>query len=893
MPTLDALDAAMLTADRSLISLPRIGNGQVAVSGGQPVRLVGSDAAVYQLRQANGRTLAVRVPLTDTLNPTIADAWQRIGIDRSLATLRDGDHPLLIPDSVFLPDALIVPGHDSRLKRYPVMVMSWVGAPSLLTVVLRAASASDGAYIGQLARAWPAMIERMTAAGFAHGDLSGDNVLVRPGINLALIDYDTAAWTERRSGPLTRSTSAYAHPRANATTGSAERDQFAALLIHVSLRVLAEQPGLRTNHGEDGRRPNGAILFSAWDLLNPDRSELFGHLLEIIRDRTTLGMIEELRDACESSPGRVPGLPEHGNDDRPGSRGGSWVAVERPSPARPPVPTSAGSAEQGAGPEIARGSRSGPTAARTEPSQERPAPRRPALPPSTVPTAIVASADADQLAALLRRGDAAGALAHWRTHSLARVPELVDRFGEQIRGIERDEAVGEAQRAAQTNDTRRFLMLWKRHDLADLASAESLRPIAEVALRRADAANRVRSAVATRDGATIARYWPSLRGDTLVADLAIPAGEALQMFFGDRIGAALVHGDDGGLIDAVAQAQAQAVVIAPETRRAVRAARTRMATRDQLEHALEAHDQVALADLLISGRLAALGDVPAAVHRRALQALALPHLMRAIDLDRDDAIIGAYDPAVFDPRESETDILSTRERARIGLAGRRTAWLRAVRTALRERDTRSLGKAFAAVPENAMDRLSVIERRRIERLASREEAAVDLASAIAGGDDITIVSALTQIASIGGSLPDELDWAAVRGVVDRVTLAEAIREAMTADPPDAERLARLLPVARAATTADPDRNDIDFAELEREVLRAAHINRMRQAIVTDDDEEIATAATPDPFSAIDRLPTEQRERVERAIAARARATGQAPKNRFIPTIYGSGESATS
>jgi len=149
------------------------------------------------------------------------------------------------------------------------------------------------------------------------------------------------------------------------------------------------------------------------------------------------------------------------------------------------------------------------------------------------------------------------------------------------------------------------------------------------------------------------------------------------------------------------------------------------------------------------------------------------------------------------------------------------------------------------------------------------------------------VSALTQVASIGGSLPDELDWAAVRGVVDRITLAEAIREAMAQDPPDAARLARLLPVARAAAAADPDRSEVDFAELEREVLRAAHINRLRTAIVSDDDDEIATAATPDPFNAIDRLPPEQKERVERALAERARATGNAPRDRFIPTIYGS------
>ena len=926
MPTLESFDAAMRSANQSLIALPRLGGGQIVARDRTPLRVVGAEAAVYQLRQANGRTLALRCPFTDTLNPAIVDAWRRIATDPALAPLRTGTGAPLVSDITFVPDAISVPGPESRLKRYPLMAMLWLPAPALLTTVSRAAAAGDGAYLGRLADAWAALAERLDDADFAHGDLTADNILVRPGIELALVDYDTATWPGHIPGPISRTTTAYTHPHANASTDSFGRDPFAALVIYASLRVLADMPTLRRDHGGDGRHPNDALLFSANDLFNPARSELFQQIGRDLHNQETRALLQTLADATARAPEDMPPLPSILNPRRPrrtrhfakphrattaperrpevsasAGRGAapasSWAAVARPNapvPApergRPNVDSDRVlSSDDTAGSAPEREIRTGPIptpaperlASRPQADLRHPATR-------TRPSAsLVRAADQEQLERLLRRGEVVAALRHWQDHDLASDPESVARFGERIAAIEQEAAVGAAQEAAQRNDTVEFLRLWRRYRLSTFPPAERLRPIAEVAERRASAAERLRSALATRNLATVVRFWPSLKGDTLVADLAFPAADALTAYFGDRAGSAIAKGRDDELIAAIEDAEQHGVATPLEARRAFRIATNRVGTRERLDTALGANDRQALADLYISGRLAELGDVRPEVNRRALQALAWPHLANAFEIDRDDAIIGAYDPTLFAMTDGEIDPLSTRERLRVRLARRRQQWLIDVRDALRNRDTRSLGRAFADVPDGALDRLSVVEKRRIERLASREEAATNLAEAIQSGDDVAIVQALTTVASIGGSLPDQLDWAAVRGVVDRVTLADAIREAMAQEPPDAERLARLLPVARVAAAADPSLTDIDFAELEREVLRAAHMNRLRTALVTDDDDEIATAATPDPFGAVDRLPAAQRERVERALAARAKATGKAPKNRFIPTIYGS------
>jgi hypothetical protein len=58
----------------------------------------------------------------------------------------------------------------------------------------------------------------------------------------------------------------------------------------------------------------------------------------------------------------------------------------------------------------------------------------------------------------------------------------------------------------------------------------------------------------------------------------------------------------------------------------------------------------------------------------------------------------------------------------------------------------------------------------------------------------------------------------------------------------------------------------DWASLERHVFRAAHLARLRDALLTDDDARIAAAADPDSYGAQALLTSSERDRVARAIA---------------------------
>jgi hypothetical protein len=297
-----------------------------------------------------------------------------------------------------------------------------------------------------------------------------------------------------------------------------------------------------------------------------------------------------------------------------------------------------------------------------------------------------------------------------------------------------------------------------------------------------------------------------------------------------------------------------------ESRRASRAARHRIAARTALTNTIARGNLDELAALAYSGQLDYLDRLDAAQSRAVARGRAWPALAHAIDSDDDAAIVGAVDPALW----SESTALPPPARERIDLAHRRLRWLEDVRTALRHRDGVVLRGLLANSPPGAEQRLSEVESRRILRVTMQNAAITRLERALREGPDREVVDALANLTSAGAPLPTVLDWSAVRGVVDRVSLADALRAAATADPPDTVRLARLLPAARAALGDDGVPDDIDWIALERSVLRAAHLARLREAIAADDDARIALAADPDPYDALSLLSEEESNRVRAA-----------------------------
>ncbi|HET7095658.1 MAG TPA: hypothetical protein VFI22_19355, partial [Thermomicrobiales bacterium] len=374
-------------------------------------------------------------------------------------------------------------------------------------------------------------------------------------------------------------------------------------------------------------------------------------------------------------------------------------------------------------------------------------------------------------------------------------------------------------------------------------------------------AERLRTAIANGDAEAALRLWVAARGTPLPLGLAGRVHGYLHNALAGAIRQAIVHRDDNAILATLRQAQLAGLALSAEQRQAGRDAARRLETRRALEAALTNDDRAALAALSLSGRIDELGRPPRPIARAIARALAWPHLERAMDANDDATILAAYDPDLFD----DDPALPGTFRDRVFLAQTRTSWLYRVRTALKTRNAATLRAAMLEPPPGAEARLSAVERTRIDRLVLRDAAAERLVRALREGPDASIVAALNQVEVAGAPLPAAIDWAAVRGVVDRITLADAIREAAAADPPAYTRLARLLPAARAAGAAGFARDGIDFAALETDLLRAAHLARLRDALALDDEAAIAYAASPDPYGVVARLPADQQARVRQAL----------------------------
>src|SRR5690242_19017397 len=91
MPTVADLDAAMMQPARSVPALHRLGGGSLRLDdSGHPLRTVGRDAVVYELRTPTGRILALRCLLRPdpARDSALSERYFALGGDPHLERLR-------------------------------------------------------------------------------------------------------------------------------------------------------------------------------------------------------------------------------------------------------------------------------------------------------------------------------------------------------------------------------------------------------------------------------------------------------------------------------------------------------------------------------------------------------------------------------------------------------------------------------------------------------------------------------------------------------------------------------------------------------------------------------------------------------------------------------------
>lgn len=258
----------------------------------QPVIHLGDQAMVAHLTRPDGSARALRV----AVSPETGREWHlRYG------AMKDGLPPNVASS---VPRAIdVIPG---GLKlgsiSYPAVLLEWVDGPTVLVAADRAARAGKSAVLRALAQALKDLWETFRDAGAVHGDLAPDNLIVRESGELVCVDLDALTWPGSPLGVTGHTTPAYRYPGQQLTGPG--RDAFATLVQYVSLMVLADDPDLRRSYGDPVSTHGGALLFSSWDLADPQTSTLFTEILDRVTP-DTLGLVDHLRNASAGDDRRV------------------------------------------------------------------------------------------------------------------------------------------------------------------------------------------------------------------------------------------------------------------------------------------------------------------------------------------------------------------------------------------------------------------------------------------------------------------------------------------------------------------------------------------------------------------------------------------------------------
>ena len=204
-------------------------------------------------------------------------------------------------------------------KWYPLITMEWVQGETLFQWLRARSLEGNREAIAAMADRWLEAVQELSDNSVAHGDLQHANVMIDSAWQLKLVDYDgmcVPALVGRRN--LEVGVEPYQHPQRGAgTLLSLDLDNFSALVIYVSLRALAIEPGLWVKYVEQAGYDK--LLFRREDFQAPTQSPLYYDLMQLGNDDVR-GMAERLFALAQARIEDVPPLGHLAN---------SYAEVER------------------------------------------------------------------------------------------------------------------------------------------------------------------------------------------------------------------------------------------------------------------------------------------------------------------------------------------------------------------------------------------------------------------------------------------------------------------------------------------------------------------------------------------------------------------------------------
>ena len=260
--------------------------GEVSLNRrGTPLVSSGNFASVYRVSVGN-RTYAVRCFTREVTNKQF-----RYGeLSSNLAH----------PPQFFVGFEYVERGIRVKGDWYPIVKMDWVDGEQLDRFVSSGRDQPDTLW--RVAAEWRSVAAILKGLHIAHNDLQHGNVMVQTDGSIRLVDYDGMFLPKFRGETSPEEGHPnYKHPMRSSEHYDEFVDNFPSLVIYLSLRAIASDPGLWEHYNQDN------LIFTKNDYANPQSSKVFDRLKKS-HDQAVVRLTERLEEYCALPVEKVPDL---------------------------------------------------------------------------------------------------------------------------------------------------------------------------------------------------------------------------------------------------------------------------------------------------------------------------------------------------------------------------------------------------------------------------------------------------------------------------------------------------------------------------------------------------------------------------------------------------------
>ena len=238
---------------------------------GEPYRSSGAFAVVFKMKdEQTGKYYALKC-FTEEQEGR-AEAYRQISDELDMV-----DSPY-ITSVKYMEKELFV---DSQCEEdeFPVLLMDWVEGETMETYI--AANYHNQSAMSMLCYRFGKMAVWLRTQSFAHGDITPDNIIIRPDGSLALVDYDGMFVPSMKGCKSpTIGTKDFCHPLRTVVDFDETIDDFSLASIALSLKAISMNSTLLDTYGASDR-----LLFSENDYRNPSNSKVISVLQELMYDK--------------------------------------------------------------------------------------------------------------------------------------------------------------------------------------------------------------------------------------------------------------------------------------------------------------------------------------------------------------------------------------------------------------------------------------------------------------------------------------------------------------------------------------------------------------------------------------------------------------------------------